>query len=80
MIYEYHCCFNCLLCTIGFVTRIAADSPAIVSTSWILLKDSLSRSNVPDGDILVKKRSWPCAKTRDVDSSSAGELRIVFAP
>ena len=64
----------------GFVMTIASASPTIVNTSCALLKLSLSTSKVFDGAIRVKKRSWPYAKTRDVDSSNAGEVMMCFVP
>lgn len=59
---------------------MAKAKPAIVRTSWALLKFSLRTSNVFDGAIRVKKRSWPYAKTSDVDSSTAGEVMIRLMP
>lgn len=74
--YWYHRCLSLFALTIGLVTMIASANPETVNTSWALLKFSLSTSNVLDGATLVENRSRPYANTSDVDSSSAGAVRI----
>ena len=65
----------------GLVIIIATSRPPTINTNWSLLKFSFNTSNVFDGATRVKNRSRPNAKTRDVDSSSAGDVTIflVFA-
>jgi hypothetical protein len=74
--YWYHFSRSRFFRTIGLTAAIAIASPQMVKTSCALLNDSLSTSNVPDGVTRVQNKSSPYAKTRDVDSSSDGAVRM----
>lgn len=76
----FHNALTRLRRTIGPVIIIPTASPTIVNKSWLLLKSSLRTSNCLLGARYVKNVSSPYANTREVDSSNAGAVMIVFIP
>ena len=74
ILFSFLIAYHLFLLTIGLVIMIAADNATIVITSCILLKFSLSTSNVWLGATRVENKSRPYANISEVDSNRAGDV------